>query len=219
MAGYALVIKPAERNRSMTKIAIYTRVSTSTQTTANQVRELQAWAERAGHEIVATYEDSAVSGSKGRDQRPGFDKMLKDAVRRRFALVAVWSTDRLGRSLVDLLAALQELRAAKVDMYIHSQSVDTSTPAGKMLFSVLGTIAEFERELIVARVNTGLARAKADGVRLGRPKIASTTEFAIRELRQAGTGIRAIARQLGCGVGTVQRVDRELKAEAQALAA
>ena len=191
----------------MVRVALYARVSTSGQTVENQVRELTAWAERADHEIVATYTDNAISGSKGRDARPGFDQALKDATRRRYDMLAAWSVDRLGRSVQDLVAALQELRGAGVDLFLHQQALDTSTPSGRAMFQMLGVFSEFERAIIVERVNSGLARAKAAGTKLGRPKISSEVEARILELRGAGLGIKAVARKLGVGTGTVQRVD------------
>jgi DNA invertase Pin-like site-specific DNA recombinase len=199
----------------MARVALYLRVSTGEQTTANQRRALEAWAERAGHEIVAIYEDAGVSGTQGRDQRPGFDRLLKDATRRRFAMLAAWSVDRLGRSLQDLVQALQELRATGVDLFLHQQALDTRTPSGRAMFQMLGVFAEFERAIIVERVHAGLARARAEGRRLGRPKVTSELEARIRALRRAGTGIKTVARRLGCGVGTVQRVDRERRAADQ----
>jgi DNA invertase Pin-like site-specific DNA recombinase len=196
----------------MARTALYLRVSTGEQTTANQRRALEAWAARAGPELVAVYEDAGVSGTRGRDQRPGFDRMLKDATRRRFAMLAAWSVDRLGRSLQDLIQALQELRAAGVDLFLHQQALDTSTPSGRAMFQMLGVFAEFERAIIRERVNAGLARARAQGTRLGRPKVAGEVEARVRELRAGGVGIKAAAKRLGVGVGTVQRVDRELRA-------
>jgi DNA invertase Pin-like site-specific DNA recombinase len=153
----------------MVRIALYLCVSTSEQTTANQRCEFETWAARSGHEIVAVYEDAGVSGTRGRDKRPGFDRMLKDAARRRFAVLAVWSVDRLGRSLQDLMWTLQELRAAGIDLFLHQQALDTRTPSGRAMFQILGVFAEFERAIIVERVNAGLARARAEGKRLGRP--------------------------------------------------
>jgi DNA invertase Pin-like site-specific DNA recombinase len=191
----------------MAKVAIYARVSTSGQTVENQVRELTAWAERAGHQIVATYRDNAISGSAGHDARPGFDQALQDATRRRYDMLAAWSVDRLGRSLQDLVAALQELRGAGVDLFLHQQALDTSTPSGRAMFQMLGVFSEFERAIIVERVNSGLARARAAGTRLGRPRIGSEIEARILELRRSGMGLKAIAKQLGIGTGTVQRVD------------
>src|SRR5215207_3369834 len=193
----------------MARVALYLRVSTSEQTTANQRLELEAWAARAGHEIIATYEDAGLSGAKSRDKRPAFDRLLKDAVRRRFDMLAAWSVDRLGRSLQDLVTALQELRGAGVDLFLHQQALDTSTPSGRAMFQMLGVFAEFERAIIVERVNAGLARARAQGVKLGRPRIDASTEQRVRELRGAGKGIKAVAKELGIGVSVVQRVAAE----------
>jgi DNA invertase Pin-like site-specific DNA recombinase len=120
------------------RAAIYLRVSTDEQTTDNQERELRATAERARHEVVTVYRDAGISGAKGRDKRPGFDAMNKDAASRRFDIVMAWSVDRLGRSLQDLIAFMQELRALKIDLFLHQQGLDTTTPAGKMMFQVLG---------------------------------------------------------------------------------
>ena len=122
-------------------------------------------------------------------------------------MLAAWSVDRLGRSVQDLVAALQELRGAGVDLFLHQQALDTSTPSGRAMFQMLGIFSEFERAIIVERVNSGLARAKAAGTRLGRPKIGGEVEARILELRAAGMGIKAVARKLGVGTGTVQRVD------------
>jgi DNA invertase Pin-like site-specific DNA recombinase len=198
------------------RVALYLRVSTSGQTVENQRRELTAWAELAGHEIVATYEDAGISGAKGRDARPGLDQALKDATRRRYDLLAAWSVDRLGCSLQDVVGAMQELRGAGVGLFLHQQALDTTTPAGKAMFGMLAVFGELEREIIRERVNSGLARARAQGTRLGRPKVAEAVEDRIRELRRAGTGIKTVARQLGVGVGTVQRVDQELRLQVEA---
>jgi DNA invertase Pin-like site-specific DNA recombinase len=112
---------------------------------------------------------------------------------------------------------MQELRGAGVGLFLHQQALDTTTPTGKAMFGLLGIFAELEREIIVERVNAGLARARAQGVTLGRPKVAASVEARIRrELRQAGTGVKATAKALGVGVGTVQRVDRELRANGRA---
>jgi DNA invertase Pin-like site-specific DNA recombinase len=198
----------------MVRTAIYARVSTSGQSVENQVRELTLWAERAGHAIVRVYEDNGISGTQGRDKRPGLDQALKDATRRRYDMLAAWSVDRLGRSLQDVVSAMQELRGAGVDLFLHQQALDTSTSSGRAMYGMLAVFAEFEREIIVERVNAGLARAKAQGKKLGRPRVAGTVEDRIRELRASGLGIKAIAKQLGIGVGTVQRVDKAMKAAA-----
>jgi DNA invertase Pin-like site-specific DNA recombinase len=195
------------------RVAIYTRVSTDRQTTENQLAALREWAARAGHTVVALYEDRGISGAKGRDKRPQFDAMLKAAVRRDFDIVAVWSTDRLARSLIDLIEALQTIRASKAALFIHSQGLDTSTPAGRMVYQVLGSIAEFERELIIARVNAGLARARAQGKRLGRPSLSTRKCDAIRTALRSGSSVRDAVRATGASVGSVAAVRKELLAE------
>ncbi len=189
------------------RVAIYARVSTDGQTTDNQLRELQAVAERHGWQVAETFIDQGIGGAKGRNGRPALDAMLKDIARREFDLVAAWSVDRLGRSLQDLVGFLGELQAKGVDLYLHQQGVDTTTPAGKMLFQMLGVFAEFERAMIQERVKAGLARAKAQGKTLGRPKIAPATERAISNALRAGDkGIIKIAREIGVGVSVVQRI-------------
>ena len=113
------------------RVAIYTRVSTNDQTTANQLLELQAVAQRSGWEIVGIYEDVGISGSKGRDKRPGFDRLLKDATARKFDMIAAWSVDRLGRSIQHLVSFLTDLQALGCNLYLHQQALDTSTPSGR----------------------------------------------------------------------------------------
>jgi DNA invertase Pin-like site-specific DNA recombinase len=195
----------------MRRVALYTRVSTDSQTTENQERELREIAARSGWQIVEVYRDHAISGAKGRDQRPAFDALCKDATRRKFDMVMAWSVDRLGRSLQDLVAFLSELHAAGVDLFLHQQGIDTATPAGKAMFQMMGVFAEFERAMIRERVNSGLARAKAQGKTLGRPKIDEATEAAIAEaLKAGGTGIRKLADLHGVGTGTVQRIKATL---------
>lgn len=196
------------------RAALYLRVSTGEQTVDNQRQELEAAAAARGWEIVATYADEGVSGAQGRDKRPQLDKMLKDAVRRKFDVVMVWAVDRLGRSLPDLIGSMQELHGAKVDLFLHQQGIDTTTPGGKAMFGMLGVFAEFERSMIQARVNAGLARARAAGVTLGRRKVASSIEDRIRERLNAGQGILKTAAEIGVGSGTVQRVKREMLAAA-----
>ena len=188
------------------KVAIYARVSTSEQTTENQVRELTAWVDRAGHDVVAIFDDNGVSGAKGREHRKEFDKLLRGAVRREFDLVAAWSVDRLGRSLQDLVAFLQELHGAGVDLYLHQQALDTTTPSGRAMFQMMGVFAEFERSMISERVKSGLARAKSNGKTLGRPKVSEKVEEQIIALRSEGKGILRIGKELGIGTSTVQRV-------------
>ena len=195
----------------MKRAVIYGRVSTKTQDTQNQIRELKKVAKRQGWNVTHQYIDHGISGSKGREARVQFNYMLKDAVRKEFDIIMAWSVDRLGRSLQHLVEFLDEIHAKGVHLYLHQQGVDTTTPAGKALFQMSGVFAEFERAMIQERVRAGLSRAKAQGKTLGRPKIPPRTERAILKARQKGTGIIAIANQVGCGVGTVQRILNENK--------
>ena len=198
------------------RAAIYLRVSTSGQATENQRRELEQVAERRGWIVAAVYEDAGISGAEGRDQRPGFDRMLKDASRRKFDVVMAWAIDRVGRSLIDLLATIQHLEAVGVDLYLDQQNIDTTTPAGKLLFQITGAFAEFERSMIRSRVNAGLARARAQGKRLGRPTLPPDKVAAVRALLASGTGIVKSARLAGCGVAAVQRIKATMSAGAAA---
>ena len=192
------------------RAAIYVRVSTDKQTVENQVQELRRIAERRGWEVVEEYRDAGISGAKGRDQRPGLDTMLKDAQRRRFDVVMAWAIDRMGRSLIDLLGTIQTLEACNVDLYLDQQAIDTTTPAGKLMFQVTGAFAEFERSMIRQRVKAGLKRAKDEGKQLGRPKIAPALEKRILGHLKAGKGILKVARECGVGTGTVQRIRKEM---------
>ena len=185
------------------RVAIYVRVSTGEQTTANQLKELKAWARRAGHTVVEVYEDKGISGAKGRDKRPAFDAVLKAAVRREFDMLAVWSSDRLGRSLQHLIDVLQTIRATGIGLYFHTQALDTTTPAGRAMFGMLAVFGEFEREMIVARVNAGLARARQSGTRSGK---------AIRAALLKGASVREAAKESGASVGTTAAVRKELVA-------
>jgi DNA invertase Pin-like site-specific DNA recombinase len=195
----------------MRRAAIYLRVSTDRQSTVNQERELREIADRSGWEIVKVYRDAGVSGAKGRERRPGLDALCKDAARRKFDVVMAWSVDRLGRSLQDLIAFLSELHALHVDLLLYQQGIDTTTPAGKALFQMMGVFAEFERVMIQERVRAGLARARAEGKRLGRPTIPEATESALKEaLRRGDVGIRKLAATHRVGVGTVMRVKAAL---------
>jgi len=197
----------------MKRAVLYLRVSTLDQTTTNQERELREVAERMGVTIVKVYKDHGVSGAKGRDKRLAFDKLCRDAARREFDMVMAWSVDRLGRSLQGLVEFLSELHALRVDLYLHQQGLDTTTPAGKAMFQMMGVFAEFERAMIQERVRAGLARARSEGKQLGRPRINGATENAIRAALNAKNrpGVRQIATQLGVSAGTVQRISRELR--------
>jgi DNA invertase Pin-like site-specific DNA recombinase len=163
-----------------------------------------------GHEVVEVYCDHAISGGKGRDKRPAFDKLHKDAARRKFDLVMAWSVDRLGRSLQDLVTFLEHLRATRVELFLHQQGLDTTTPAGRAMFGMLSVFAEFEKAIIRERIAAGMARAQERGTKsgkaIGRPRIDERTRAAIRAAYSAGgVGMRAVAGQFGVGVETVRR--------------
>ena len=174
---------------------------------SNQRYELERVSQARGWTVVAHYSDQGISGEKGRSDRPGLDALLRAATRREIDLIAVWSLDRLGRSLQHLVETVNELQAVGVDLHIHQQALDTSTPAGKLAFSVFGALAEYERELIRERVRAGIERAKRNGVKLGRPSnLNDTVRAAIVALRAKDVSIRRIASQLRVGTGTVYRV-------------
>ena len=188
------------------RVALYARVSTDGQTTDNQLRELRSAAARQGWEVAVEFVDHGVSGAKGRRDRAQFNALLNGVARREFDMVAAWSVDRLGRSLQDLVAFLADLQSKKIDLYLHQQALDTSTPTGKAMFGMLGVFAEFERSMIQERVRSGLARARAKGKTLGRPRIDADIEAKVRELAAGGMGKGRIARTLGIGVSVTQRI-------------
>jgi DNA invertase Pin-like site-specific DNA recombinase len=191
------------------RVALYLRVSTSGQTVENQRRELLAVAERNNWEVVAEYADRGISGSKGRDKRPQYNALCAGIARKDFDCVAAWSVDRIGRSLQDLVVFLNDLRAKGVDLYLHKQALDTATPTGRMVFGMCSVFAAFEREMIVERVNAGLARARKDGKTLGRPRVPARIVAQVKALRADGKGMLNIATKLKIGTGTVQRICAE----------
>ena len=203
----------------MKRAVLYLRVSTIDQTTANQERELREIAGRMRCEVVKVYKDHGISGARGRDRRPAFDALCRDATKRQFDMVMAWSVDRLGRSLQDLVAFLSELHALRVDLFLHQQGLDTTTPAGKAMFQMLGVFAEFERSIVAERVRAGLARARDEGTRLGRPPIPTELEERIcAALDKPGRteGVRKIAARFGVNPKTVQRISRPFTGAAAA---
>ena len=189
------------------KSVIYARVSTTNQTVENQLLELREAAKRMGWDIVAELTDDGISGAKGRSQRPSFDKLFRMVQRREIDVVMSWSIDRLGRSLQDLVGFMKEVQASGVELYIHQQAINTATPAGRMIFGIFSALGEYERELIRERIYAGLARAKRDGKKLGRPShITPGTKSAVIELRAKGFGINKIAKTLRIGVGTTAKI-------------
>lgn len=191
------------------RAVLYCRVSVSSQSVERQIRELTDVAERNNWTITETYTDFGISGSKGRDMRPELDRMLKDSIKRKHDVVLVWSIDRLGRSLQHLIEIVNDLESKSVDLYMHQQSIDTTTPTGKLMFSMIGAFAEFEKSVIRERVMSGLENAKAKGVVLGR-KTNLTNEIRSRilELKAEGATIRKIASECAVGTQTVYKVLR-----------
>ena len=191
----------------MTKrAALYLRVSTDGQTSENQRLVLAEVAARRGWEVVATYEDHAVSGAASREKRPSFDRMLKDAARRRFDVLMIAAVDRLGRSTATVSVALADLAAAGIEPYCHREGMDGTTPYGRAMLNMASVFAELERDLIRDRVKAGLARVKAEGKRLGRPPVAAEVHQRVRELRAEGMPFRKIAATCGVALSTVQNV-------------
>jgi DNA invertase Pin-like site-specific DNA recombinase len=192
----------------MKKVAIYVRVSTDrTQTVENQLRELQEVAQRQGWVIATIFSDEGISGSKGRDKRPGYDALLKGVARRDFDMVMAWSVDRLGRSLPHLLIFLGDIQAKGVDLYLHQQGLDTSTPSGRAMFGMLGVFSEFERAIIRDRIMSGLRRSSKKS---GRKPMAEQRLIDIRRSLNDGNGIRATARLHKASPMTVTKIAREI---------
>ncbi len=191
------------------RVAIYARVSTANngQDPTMQTRELREYAERRGWTVAGEYVDIGISGTK--EKRPELDRLMADAHRRRFDAVVVWKFDRFARSVSHLLRALETFKAQGIEFVSFSEQLDTSTPAGKLVFTVLGAVAELERSLIVERVKAGLRNAKAKGKRLGRPHIVVDVRK-VAVLREQGRSWPQIAEQLGVGVGTAYRAYQEL---------
>jgi len=187
------------------RVALYARVSTDKQTCENQLKELRSIAERMQFIVVDEFIDEGISGATS--SRPALDTLMKSATQRRFDMVMCWSIDRLGRSLQNLIEILNELQSLKVDLFFMQQGLDTSTSAGRMMFSIFGAVAEFERNLIRERVIAGQQRAISQGVKMGRPsKMNDGMKNAIKLLRERGIGIKQIARELKIGIGTVYSV-------------
>ena len=183
------------------RAALYLRVSTTDQTTENQERELRAAADRLGHVIVEVYRDHGISGGKGREKRPAFDKLHRDATLRKFDLVMAWSVDRLGRSLQDLVHFLDHLRSTRVELFLHQQGLDTTSPAGRAMFGMLSVFSEFERAIIQERIAAGMARAKAKGTKsgkpIGRPRIAAPIK---NRIPRGTSRWRCQSARFGCAV-------------------
>lgn len=172
-----------------------------------QLRELREYCERRGWTVAGEYVDMGISGAK--DRRPELDRLMADAHRRRFDVVVVWKFDRFARSVSHLLRALDTFRVLTIEFVSLSESLDTATPAGRMVFTVLGAVAELERSLIAERVRAGLRNARAKGKRLGRPRVVADSRR-VATLRNSGASWATICRETGLTKGTAQRVFYDL---------
>jgi len=199
---------PQDLSLNLFRVALYARVSTSNghQDPEMQLAELREYADRRGWEIVGEYTDQGVSGSK--DSRPELNRLMADAHRRRFDVVLVWKIDRFGRSLKHLVNALADLGAYGVAFISLRDNLDLSTPSGRLMFQIIGAMAEFERALIQERVKAGLRNARAKGKRLGRPRRVVDASM-VAALRAAGATWRSVAKELGVGVSTLYRLHEE----------
>ena len=192
------------------KVVIYGRVSTSDQTTDNQIYKLKEIIEINGWDQVDFYVDEGISGTKGRDKRPEFDRMCKDMVRRKFNRILVWDVSRLGRSLQHLVEFLNDVNSLGINLYIHQSGLDTSTPSGRMMFQMVGVFSEFERSMISERVKLGLQRVQKQGRRLGRPKtVTSELRDQVCHLLDQGKSYNFINRELGTPKSTISRIKNE----------
>jgi DNA invertase Pin-like site-specific DNA recombinase len=189
------------------KAVIYSRVSTNDQTVDNQLKILREVAEKKGLEVVQEISDEGISGAKGRDEREGFNELIKGSIQKEWDIILVWDVSRLGRSLQHLVSFLDDIHSAKCDLYIHQSGLDTSTASGKMMFQMIGVFSEFERSMIRERVIAGQQRAKAEGKHIGRKSnVNEGTLNAVKHLRENNVPIKRIAKNLKIGVGTVYKI-------------
>ena len=187
------------------RAGIYLRKATD-KDAETQLSELETVAARSEWEIVEVYRDAGVSGGKGRDKRPAFNRLIKDATTHKINLIAAWSVDHLGRNLQDLVALLTDLQALECDLYLHQQTFDTSTPAGRAMFRMCGVFAEFERGIVRERVHAGVPRAKAKESKMWHRPVKLSDEARIHVLRAEGMSVLKIGRTLRIGTSVVQRV-------------
>jgi DNA invertase Pin-like site-specific DNA recombinase len=191
------------------RVALYIRVSKPDQTPDNQRLDLEQVAAQRGWQVVDTYVDHGISGAKGRDGRPAFARLCRDAIAGKFDVVAAWSVDRLGRSVLHLAQFVEDMRAARIGLFFLKQGLDSETPTGRAMLGMCSVFAELEREIIRERILAGIARARSHGTRsgrpIGRPRISNVVRRQIRLLRAKGLGKVRIARKLRCGVGSVVR--------------
>ncbi len=184
-------------------VAIYARVSTDKQKVDMQLNELRAFVNRSGWKVYKEFIDEGYTGSN--TQRPAFTEMRHEARKRKFDILLVWKLDRLSRSLKDLINTLDELGHSGINFISYDNNLDTTTPTGKLVFQIIGAVAEFEKDIIRERVVAGLENAKQSGKRLGRPKIHDGILEKAIELRKQGLSFRKIEKQLRVGEGTIRK--------------
>jgi len=191
----------------MNKAVIYSRVSTDKQTVDNQLKVLREVAEKKGLEVVREISDEGISGAKGRNEREGFDELIKGSIQKEWDIILVWDVSRLGRSLQHLVSFLDDIHSANCDLYIHQSGIDTTTASGKMMFQMTACFVEFERSMIRQRVIAGQQRAKAEGKHIGRKtNVTDGTVNAVKHMRENNVPIKRIAKDLHIGVGTVYKI-------------
>ena len=192
-------------------VGIYCRVSTASQDANLQLDQLRIVAERNKWVIVDEYIDRSISGVKGRDERPEFDRLCRDIARKKFDLVATFDASRISRSVKNLCIFLEEIKSKSVDLFLLTQGIDTSTVYGSALLQMIGIFSSLEREMIKERIQLGICKAKENGVKFGRPSnVGSGTKEAIKALREQGWSIRKIAKELSIGVGTIYKLQGEM---------
>ena len=196
------------KGKEMKRAVLYLRVSKNEQTIENQRIELERVAAAKSWKVIATFKDEGISGAFGREVRAQYDSMLKQGVQAKFDVVLAWDVSRLSRSLVDLVTTLDELHACGIDLYLHQQAIDTTTPAGKAMFQMCGVFAEFERGILSERVKAGLNRAREQGKVLGRPMKIANIKAIVKD-RSLGKTIREIAIEQRLSVGKVYNILRQ----------
>ncbi len=197
-------------SKSQKTVGIYCRVSSSGQCADLQIEQLRTVGQRNNWVIVDEYVDLSISGVKGRDERPQYDRLCRDIARRRFDLVAAFDASRISRSVKDLCIFIEEIKEKSVDLFLFTQGIDTSTVYGSALLQMIGIFNSLEREMIKERTELGRQRAKRNGVRFGRPtNVGSGTKEAIKALRDQGWSIRKVAKELSIGVGTIYKLQAE----------
>lgn len=185
------------------RCVIYVRVSTMHQNTDSQLMELREVAKKQNLKIVSEISDKGISGIKSRDERDGFDRLHRVIEKKSADVILCWSIDRISRSMLDLAQFLESIQSSGIDLYCHQQNVNTNSPAGRLIFNIFSSLASWEREMITERVKMGIARARREGIKLGRPtNVNENTQKEVQDLRAKGWSIGRIAKHLKIGVGT-----------------